>query len=215
MKERLKLVKAFIFDWDGVFNSGAKDEKGSSNFNEVDSMGINLLRFSYRHSTGTMPKTAIISGERNSAAFHLSAREHYDACYFKIADKLKALDHFCQMHHLEYQEVAFVFDDVLDLPIARVCGVRMLINRSGPSLFREYILRHKLADYLTHAEPGHYGLREVCELIMGINHTFDKTLEGRISFSPEYAAYLSERNLISTAFYTLQDNGIVPQIPEG
>ena len=37
MQEKLKSIKAFVFDWDGVFNNGEKSGGGSSNFNEVDS----------------------------------------------------------------------------------------------------------------------------------------------------------------------------------
>ena len=45
--EKLQNIKAFVFDWDGVFNKGEKNATISSSFNEVDSMGTNLLRFSY------------------------------------------------------------------------------------------------------------------------------------------------------------------------
>ena len=44
---KLKTIKAFVFDWDGVFNNAVKNENKSSNFNEADSMGTNLLRFNY------------------------------------------------------------------------------------------------------------------------------------------------------------------------
>ena len=43
----LSRIKAFIFDWDGVFTNGEKDHELQSRFNEVDSMGTNLLRFSF------------------------------------------------------------------------------------------------------------------------------------------------------------------------
>ena len=45
--DRLDKIKAFVFDWDGVFNNGAKDSEGASPFNEVDAMGTNLLRFNH------------------------------------------------------------------------------------------------------------------------------------------------------------------------
>lgn len=43
--KRLSKAKAFIFDWDGVFNNGFKQGQAGSGFSEVDSMGTNLLRF--------------------------------------------------------------------------------------------------------------------------------------------------------------------------
>src|SRR5690606_10938202 len=75
LREKLSGVKAFVFDWDGVFNDGMKDEKGSSRFSEVDSMGTNLLRFNHFLRSGELPITAIISGEKNQAAFTLAERE--------------------------------------------------------------------------------------------------------------------------------------------
>jgi 3-deoxy-D-manno-octulosonate 8-phosphate phosphatase (KDO 8-P phosphatase) len=68
--EALGKIKAFVFDWDGVFNNAVKNENKSSNFNEADSMGTNMLRFSHYLLSNELPKTAIISGERNEFAFY-------------------------------------------------------------------------------------------------------------------------------------------------
>src|ERR1700739_4497109 len=93
MKQKLRTIKAFVFDWDGVFNTGEKNGGGSSSFNEVDSMGTNLLRFGYYLQHKQLPKTAVISGEKNETAFYFANREHFDASYFKIVNKKWALDH--------------------------------------------------------------------------------------------------------------------------
>ena len=45
--EILGTIKAFVFDWDGVFTNGEKDHELQSRFNEVDSIGTNLLRFAF------------------------------------------------------------------------------------------------------------------------------------------------------------------------
>lgn len=66
---KLKGIKAFVFDWDGVFNNGDKPARGSSHFSEVDSMGTNLLRFSHYLHHGELPLTAIISGEKKRNRF--------------------------------------------------------------------------------------------------------------------------------------------------
>ena len=44
--EKLSKVKALLFDWDGVFNDGRKTQTSGSGFSEVDSMALNMLRFS-------------------------------------------------------------------------------------------------------------------------------------------------------------------------
>ena len=78
-------IKAFIFDWDGVFNNGQKNANSSSNFNETDSMGTNLLRYSYFLTNGVLPITAVISGEKNEAAFYFCERECFKFSFFKIS----------------------------------------------------------------------------------------------------------------------------------
>src|SRR5580693_1161379 len=77
--QKFQKIKAYIFDWDGVFNNGQKDERNTSLFNEIDCMGINLLRFNHFKRKGTMPFFAIITGERNSASHTLAEREHIDS----------------------------------------------------------------------------------------------------------------------------------------
>src|ERR1700739_1574427 len=127
--QKLKEIKAFVFDWDGVFNTGEKNAGSSSSFNEIDSMGTNLLRFSYYLQNNKLPATAIISGEKNESAFYFSKREHFNSSYFKILNKILALEHFCEQNNIKPIEVCYFFDDVLDLPIAKVAGLRVFIPR--------------------------------------------------------------------------------------
>src|ERR1044072_1131132 len=110
IQKKLAKVKAYIFDWDGVFNNGQKGENGSSPFNEVDAMGTNLLRFNHYLRTGQIPVFIIISGENNVAAQTLARRESYQAVYSGVKYTPEALDHLCEAYNLKVEEVAFVFD---------------------------------------------------------------------------------------------------------
>lgn len=201
--EKLKKIKAFIFDWDGVFNDGTKNEQGTSNFSEIDSMGVNLLRFGWWHTNSEMPYTAVISGERNVLSFQLVKREHYDSCYFRIKHKIAALEHFMNIYDLRPEQVAFFFDDALDLSIAEQCGLRILIRHQGNPLFQRYVIDNGLVDYITGQTGGAFAVREGCELLLGLRQIHDQTLTKRLHFYPEYDQYLSERQLIESFFYTL------------
>ena len=68
-------IKAYLFDWDGVFNNGEKSGNEGSPFNEADSMGTNLLRFSYWLKNDNLPIVGILSGEKNQNALKWSNRE--------------------------------------------------------------------------------------------------------------------------------------------
>jgi 3-deoxy-D-manno-octulosonate 8-phosphate phosphatase (KDO 8-P phosphatase) len=206
---KMSKVKAFIFDWDGVFNNAQKNENKSSTFNEADSMGTNMLRFSHYLLNQQLPATAIISGEKNEMAFYFAEREHFDGCYFKVPNKIIALNHFCEKHNLQLNEVAYVFDDVLDLSIAAVCGVRILINRKANPLFKNYLVQNNFVDYITGHESGNFALRETTEMLMGLNDNYNQCMDDRKDFSQAYMGYLELRQSAPTRFYTIESNVVV------
>jgi 3-deoxy-D-manno-octulosonate 8-phosphate phosphatase (KDO 8-P phosphatase) len=214
LQEKLSKIRAYVFDWDGVFNNGQKDEKGSSPFSEVDSMGTNMLRFSHYLLQHVSPVVAVISGEKNKASFSLSTREHFNGAYYGIKNKTTALRHLCNHHNLKPEEVAFFFDDVLDLAIARECGVRIMVNRKANPLLIDYARRHGMVDYLTSVDGGNCAVREGVELLIGLPGNFDETMTERINFSEKYQAFIQLRNSAETLFYTVSENIITETAPQ-
>lgn len=200
--QRLKAVKAFVFDWDGVFTSGEKDFELQSCFNEIDSMGTNLLRFAYYLIHKHHPLTAIISGENNRAAFTFTNRECLHANYYKISHKIEAARHFCLTHNCTMNQIAFVFDDVLDLSIAEQCGLRIFISRSSAPFFSEYVIKNKLADIIVFAEPGQNSVRLISEFLINAYGMFNHTISQRAKFTDTYKNYISLRKEIKPVFYT-------------
>ena len=208
MAEKLQTIKAFVFDWDGVFNTGVKDANGSSTFNEIDSMGTNLLRFSYYLKHTKLPLAAILSGEKNEAAFHFSKREHFHASYFKVANKVTAIEHLCAQNNLKPNEVCYFFDDVLDLPVARVAGLRIFIPRKASSQFTRFVKQNHLADYITGSTSAEFAVREACEMLMTLSGLFDKAITHRMNYDLVYKQYIDARNGIPTQFHTLSNEQI-------
>lgn len=211
LMEKLKHIKAFVFDWDGVFTDGGKDHLMQSRFNEVDSMGTNLLRFSYYLNNKTLPVTAVISGEKNSAAFTFVDRERFHASYSKFANKMDAALHLCETYKIQLSQIAYVFDDVLDLSLADECGLRIYIPRNANPLFNEYVMKHHLADYTTGNPSGQGAVREACELMIGLNGNYETVISERVKFSDTYAAYLALRKATTPVYYT-SENGVVVEV---
>lgn len=205
---KLHNIKAFVFDWDGVFNNGQKNKSGGSAFSEVDSMGINLLRFSWFLSRGHLPITAVLSGEKNDTAFYFSERECFHYSLFKVPHKLKALTFLCEKENLKPEEVAYFFDDVLDLPVAEACGLRIQVNQKANPLFISYCIKHHLVDYLTASAGGEFALREASELLIGLNNNFDEVIHARVKNNLDYQSYIQKRKLIKPEFYTLGEKGV-------
>ena len=214
IQEKFSEIQAFIFDWDGVFNAGEKNENSSSSFSEVDSMGINLLRFNHYLKSGNPPLTAILLGENNSGAYAFALREHFDSVYYNFKIKTEALHHFCFTYKLQPAQIAFVFDDVLDLSIASHVGLKIMVGRKCNPLLQHYTLQNKLADYITHADGGSHAVREMSELLIGLSGQYNETISNRINSTDTYKQYMLIRNIPTPVFYTSVRSVIIQQIPQ-
>ncbi len=206
IKERLSKVKAYVFDWDGVFNDGVKSAQGGSPFNEVDAMGTNMLRFGHWLKHNSLPTTAVITGEENPASQYLSQREHFHAVYFKSTNKLVAFEHFLKTNNLKASEVAFVYDDVLDLGVAEKCGLRFLVRHHASPLFQNYSVKNQISDYITSTD--NHAVREICELLLGVNGNFEEAIKKRSQFDETYQQYLKERNQVVPKIYFLKEGKV-------
>jgi 3-deoxy-D-manno-octulosonate 8-phosphate phosphatase (KDO 8-P phosphatase) len=208
LQKKMEGIRAFVFDWDGVFNNGEKHSNTGSSFSEIDSMGCNLLRFSFFLKHQALPATAMISGERNQTSYFFCERENFANCYYKIPHKLKALEDFCTREKLQPAQVAYFFDDVLDLPVAEKCGIRILVDQRVNPLFLKYCLDNKLADYVTSVPGGQFAVRESAELLIGLNGNYDEVIRGRINNTKAYQEYIALKRGVNTDFYTLEHGAI-------
>lgn len=193
LQHRLVGIKALIFDWDGVFNGGFKDMDGGSPFSEVGSMGVNLLRFALWLKNGALPASAIITGQHNPFAEKFAQREKLHGVYMGFANKPEAFNAFLTEHGLRPEEVAFVFDDVLDLPVAAVCGVRVMIGSPATSWLVEQVIARGETDLVTANVGGENGLREATDLMIDALGNGAEVLNHRVGYTETYQRYLAER----------------------
>lgn len=191
-------TKAFVFDWDGVFNDGRKTGDTGSSFSEVDSMGINLLRFDYWLRNNRFPGIFIITGMKNQSATEFSKREHFDGIFLDFKNKREALESICNNYKIVPKEVAYIFDDVLDIEVAKLSGLSFFVGRKSNPLLLDYIKRSKICNYISAFSGENHAIREICELIIGLSGDYDRTLELRIQFKGEYEEYFNKRNAIDT-----------------
>jgi 3-deoxy-D-manno-octulosonate 8-phosphate phosphatase (KDO 8-P phosphatase) len=196
--KKLKNIKALIFDWDGVFHSGYKKSNKESSFSEADSMGINMLRFSYFLKDNTIPFTAIITGENNETADYFAKREHFDEIFLKVKNKIEILDWLTQHKGFTNEEVLFVFDDILDMSIAKVCGLRFMVNRDASFMLTSYCKKNQLCDYITKNNAENHAIREISEVAISLMGDYDRVIEKRINYDEDYLNYLKIRNSIKT-----------------
>lgn len=153
---RAARIKLLILDVDGVMTDGRvvydADGREIKFFDIQDGHGLKLLQ-----RTGV--KIALLSGRESNVnrirAKELGIEELYEDC--KI--KLPVFEEILAAHKLPAQEVAFMGDDLIDLPPMRAAGLALAPSNA--------ILEVKEAAHWVTPKPGGGGaVRLVCELIM-------------------------------------------------
>ncbi|MFN3875435.1 MAG: hypothetical protein ACK4L7_05950 [Flavobacteriales bacterium] len=195
-RARLARIRAVLFDWDGVFNDGFKDAEGGSPFSEVGSMGVNLLRFALWLRHGRLPVAAVITGQHNPLAQRFAQRERLHGVYMGFTNKPGAFDALLAKHDLRADEVAFFFDDVLDLPVAARCGLRVMIGSPATAWLVEQAIARGEADLVTANGGGSNGLREATDAVIALLANGAEVIEHRAKYSETYQRYLGERQAV-------------------
>ena len=208
LAQKFAACRAVVFDWDGVFNAGRKGNVRESDFTEPDSMGTNMLRYGLWRKLGAMPYTAIISGENNDTAIRFAEREHLTDVYTAIQNKRLVIEHLCSNEGLEPAQVACVFDDINDLSMAEICGLRLMVRRDASPMLADYVARRSLCDYISGADSSGYAVREICELLLGLEGVFDQLLDSRVAFDDDYRTYFRQRQTVDTRRLNQFDDAI-------
>ena len=194
LNKRAKKIKGVLFDWDGVFNDGWKDIDGGSPFSEVGSMGVNMLRFALWLQNGVNPPAAVITGQINPHAEKFVQREKLQAIYMGFINKPDAFEVFLRGNDLKPEEVAFFFDDAIDLALTKECGLRVMIGRKAGQRFTDHVIARGDADIVTANSGGENGLREATEAVIELLGNFADVFDQRAAFTEQYQRYLQERN---------------------
>jgi len=209
LTRKLDQCQAIVFDWDGVFNDGRKGHALASGFSEADSMGTNMLRYGMWRKLGHLPFAAIISGENNASAIGFAEREHLDAAYTGMRDKKQVIEHICDQHELRSEQIACVFDDINDLPMAANCGLRFRVRRDASPLFAALADSRGFCDYVTGANADRYAVREICELLLGLLNAYTDVVDSRVAYDARYQDYFNARQAVTTCLYGQQGESIV------
>ena len=170
-------------------------------------MGTNMLRFSFYLKQGFNPQMFIATGAYNPTAIELANREHFDGVFFRTLNKVEILPVLKEQYNLSPDQCAFVFDDILDLSLAAQVGLRFFVKKGSNPLLNQYIVHHKYCEYMSGNEGHRNAVREICELIIGLNENYEQTIGQRMEFSPTYTSYYSARNEKKSVFFKKENEG--------
>lgn len=165
-------IKLAVFDVDGVLTDGRLILGESGNeykaFHVRDGQGLVMLLETGCHIAVITARSSNIVAERMASLGIVYV-------YQGEKDKSARLLALIAELGLEKKQVAYVGDDVIDLPAMRHVGLAIAVNDAHP-----FVKNH--AHRVTHAPGGRGAAREVCEAIM--------QAQGKLE--PHINAYLAE-----------------------
>ncbi len=155
-KERAKGVRLLLLDVDGVLTDGRIIFDGGGNewkfFNVKDGHGIKLAQ-----RAGL--EVGILSGRR-SRAVSVRARDlGIQLVVQRALDKGHALEKIMAQRHIQPQQICYVGDDVVDIPVFSRVGFAVAVADGVAEA-------KAMAHYVTVARGGKGAVREVCEILL-------------------------------------------------
>lgn len=153
LEERIRAIHLVAFDFDGVFtdNTVYVFEDGSEAVRCFRGDGIGLRKL---ERLGIA--TVIISTETNPVVSARS-RKLGIRCVQGCEDKRTTLKTLIQEMGLSLRQVAFVGNDINDLPCLTCVGLPIVIKDAHPDVI-------PYAQYQTRAQGGQGAVREICDL---------------------------------------------------
>jgi 3-deoxy-D-manno-octulosonate 8-phosphate phosphatase (KDO 8-P phosphatase) len=144
----------------GIASGAITEAKG---FNAHDGTAFSLARL------GGL-KTGIIT-KRISETVALRARDlKLEHVYQGQQDKVAAFREILQKENLTPEQVCYVGDDVIDLPVMRLCGLAIAVKNSRPEVLRE-------SHYVTPHEGGHGAVRDAIEYVLREQGTLERVID--------------------------------------
>jgi len=155
-KAKLGDIKILVLDVDGVLTDGTliinSDGSESKSFNILDGHGIKMWR-----RAGL--KVAFLSGRASQPTKHRAKQLDVDYVFEDCRDKLNAIKEFLGPTGFSPQQVAYVGDDLTDLPVIKYVGFGAAVANAVNEV-KQY------ADYVAACEGGKGAVREVIEYIL-------------------------------------------------
>lgn len=174
-EDRARRIRVLLYDVDGVLTNGditiVPPLDGSPNghatevkaFSAHDGMGIGIARLAGL-------KIGFVT-KRNSQVVAIRARDlKIDHVYQGQAHKLEALNKIISEESCTLEEVAYVGDDIIDLPVMRVVGLAI-----APANARAQA--KAAAHYITPSCGGQGAGRDAIDFILEARGILDQTIE--------------------------------------
>lgn len=167
IQKKAQSIRLLILDVDGVLTNGTIYYGTSGielkGFHIHDGMGIKLLQ------KAGIP-VAIISGKNSEPVARRLQDLNVEHVFLGHTDKLPIYESLKLTLGFSDQEIAYVGDDLPDLPLLRRSGLSITVP-SAPTIIAEHV------DFITKNYGGSGAVREVCELILKAQNKYEIMVE--------------------------------------
>ncbi len=167
LNQQAKNIKLIIFDVDGVLTDGglyfSDEDIELKRFNSLDGLGIKLLK-----QNGI--EVAVISARSSANVAYRMKNLGIEHFYQGQDDKTIAFNNLITKLSLQTEQVAYMGDDIIDLPVMIKVGLPIAVANA-----HDLVKKH--AYFVTEKIGGHGAVREICDLLLKAQHTFNKAME--------------------------------------
>ena len=163
VEQRARQIRLLLMDCDGVLTDGRiwiiDENEDQKAFHIRDGLGLELW-----HRAGL--KSGIISGRSSTAVARRAKGLNISIVHLGQNDKLKAFEEILLETGVSKDEVAFIGDDLNDIPLMLNCGLAIAVSDASS----ETKVR---AQYVTQASGGNGAVRETIELILKVQDKWE------------------------------------------
>lgn len=155
----LKEIKAFVLDMDGVV---------SANVSPIGADGMPMRTvnvkdgYAMQYAVKQGYTLAVISGGMSEAMTKRFEQLGAKYIYMRISDKAKQLEILCQESGLRPEEIAYIGDDIPDIPIMKLVALPCAPADAAPEV-------KSIAKYISLCNGGYGVVRDVIEQTLKAN----------------------------------------------
>ena len=154
--KKFKKIKLVLTDVDGVLTDGGMYYSSNGDimkkFYARDGMGVTLLR---KHNIPTI----LITKEKTKMVKQWAAKMKVEKLYDGIIKKNMILDKVCKTFNLKSDEIAYIGDDVNDVPLLKVVCLAVTPNDGTKEA-------KSVSHYICKLKGGEGAFREFADLII-------------------------------------------------
>ncbi len=149
-------IKLLICDVDGVFSDGriymGNDGEELKAFHTRDGYGVKAL-------LSSNIQVAVITGRQSNIVERRMTALGISHIYQGIDNKLVPFQRLLETYQLTPEQVAYIGDDMVDLPVMQQVGLGVCVADGHPAVKQQ-------ADFVTSINGGYGAVRELADLLL-------------------------------------------------